>query len=154
LKWFSNPWNSNNEQLLWIYTYFILQYTICELPTLIQKFYVFSGFCGSYLSLQGFENHFHSCGNTHNHTPQIKRPKRNLNASGKCPCCNLKTDSENGEEQTKTILTHFLRDIVPKFSRITCFQVFVGVTFPLMWTKVSISCKDQRKWHIFSPYSV
>ena len=50
-KWFSNPWNSNNEQLLWIYTYFILQYTICELPTLIQKFYVFSGFCGSYLSL-------------------------------------------------------------------------------------------------------
>lgn len=72
--------------------------------------------------LHGFENHFHTCSNTQNHNIPIKRSKRNLSSSGKCPCCNLKTDSENGEEQTKTILTHFLRDIVPKFSRICIGQ--------------------------------
>ncbi|VDI22874.1 uncharacterized protein LOC143059231 [Mytilus galloprovincialis] len=71
--------------------------------------------------LHAFEDHFHAC-NTQNHRPLMKKPKRNLSASGKCPCCNLKTDSENGEEQTKTILTHFLRDIVPKFSRICIGQ--------------------------------
>lgn len=90
--------------------------------------------------LHGFENHFHSCGNTHR--PQIKRPKRNLNASGKCPCCNLKTDSENGEEQTKTILTHFLRDIVPKFSRICIGQN------PQSSSQIWTHDKKPQKWPV------
>ncbi|XP_021366111.1 uncharacterized protein LOC110458643 isoform X2 [Mizuhopecten yessoensis] len=50
-----------------------------------------------------------------------RRQKRN-STKQKCTCCKLNTDSESGEEQTRTILTNTFRDIVPKLSRILVNQ--------------------------------
>ncbi|XP_069108664.1 uncharacterized protein [Argopecten irradians] len=59
------------------------------------------------------------------HMPAAKcsgrRQKRN-STKQKCTCCKLNTDSESGEEQTRTILTNTFRDIVPKLSRILVNQ--------------------------------
>ncbi|KAK3082854.1 hypothetical protein FSP39_007174 [Pinctada imbricata] len=56
------------------------------------------------------------------HNKQQNRKRKSLSSAPKCTCCNLKTGSTNSEEQTKTILTHTLRELVPKLSRICIGQ--------------------------------
>ena len=56
------------------------------------------------------------------HTKQSSRKRKSLPSAPKCTCCNLKTGSATSDEQTKTILTHTLRELVPKLSRICIGQ--------------------------------
>ncbi|XP_048776605.1 uncharacterized protein LOC125680857 [Ostrea edulis] len=56
------------------------------------------------------------------HTKQNGRKRKSLPSTPKCTCCNLKTGSATSDEQTKTILTHTLRELVPKLSRICIGQ--------------------------------
>lgn len=73
------------------------------------------------LILQAFEGRTTQISSSF-HTKQSSRKRKSLPSTPKCTCCNLKTGSATSDEQTKTILTHTLRELVPKLSRICIGQ--------------------------------